>query len=228
MRIAIFEDDESFARKLERIIQIYTHDAVSLNTNRNDELIGYIGQAAQPTLFFLDIMTNGIADGFTLADHIHNHACGHLVVFITAYPGKIIGNPPYLTKAFSLIFKDSPVLQSEVCATIDLAQSVMKKHSLLIHKGRLDSLYIPMDSIYFIENIKCSDKVCIHCKNGQFIIRCSLGSLLDNLDERFVRCHHSFIVNLQNILRINKTERTVHFPDGLFCSYSYLKRGNLF
>jgi two-component system response regulator AgrA len=227
VNIAIFEDDWEFAKKLERVIQAHIDDIVVPGIMRKNELKGYLQQAAQPTLCFLDIMSDGIADGFALAEYINQCDCGHLVVFVTGYPSKIIGNPLYLTKAFSLILKNSLAFEDEVRATIELADNVMKKNSLLIHKGKFDSLYIPLDSIFFIESMKNSDKVCIYCKNGQFIIRSSLTGLLAKLDERFVRCHYSFVVNRQNIIKINKRERTVQFPDNSFCPYSYLKGGSL-
>ena len=227
MKIAIYEDDEQSARRLERIIQAHINDIISPGILRESDLKSYLAQAMQPTLCFLDIMEAGVASGFALADYINQLDSAHLVVFVTSYPGRIIGNPHYLTRAFSLILKGGTNFEDEVRSTIDLAKEAIKKHSLLIHKGRFDSLYIPLDSIYFIENIKGSGKVCIHCKNGQFIIRSSLAGLLTKLDERFVRCHYSFVVNRQNILRINKRARTIHFPDERFCPYSYLKKGVL-
>ena len=227
MKIAIYDDNREFAKTLERIAQAHTNDIISPGLIGESDLKIYLAQTMQPTLCFLDIMENGIASGFALADYINQLDSSHLVVFVTSYPGRIIGNPHYLTKAFSLILKGGSNFEGEVRSTIDLADSAIKKHSLLIHKGRFDSLYIPLESIYFIENIKGSGKVCIHCKNGQFIIRSSLTGLLEKLDEQFVRCHYSFVVNRKNILRINKRERMVQFPGGLTCPYSYLKGGKL-
>ena len=149
MNIAIYDDDREFAKTLERIIQTHINDIISPGVMRESDLKSYLAQTTQPTLLFLDIMEDGIASGFALADYINQLDSGHLVVFVTNYLGRIIGNPHYLTKAFSLILKGGANFEDEVRDTIDLADTTIKKYSLLIHKGRFDSLYIPLESIYY-------------------------------------------------------------------------------
>jgi len=228
MNIAIYEDNREFAERLERYICQYTHFPPAINTGRRDELEQYVTGTVQPTLYFLDIVLDGTDNGFAIAERIAERKRSDLIVFLTAYKDRIIGNPFHLTKAYSVIFKDSQTLTQEIAATIDLAKQSLADKCLLRVIGKSENLYIPFDSILYIEHIKGSNKVCIHCTEGRYTVRDTLTAIHSKLDERFARCHHAYIVNRGMIARIDKSDGTVHFMDGSACPYSQLMRGNLY
>lgn len=228
MNIAIYEDNREFAEQLERYICRYTHFSPVINTGRRDELERYIAGTVQPTLYFLDIVLDGEDNGLAIAELIAARKRSDLIVFLTAYKDRILGNPFYLTKAYSIIFKDSKTLTQEIAATIDLAKRSLVDKCLLRVIGKTENLYIPFDSILYVEHIKGSNKVCIHCIEGRYTVRDTLTAIHSKLDERFARCHRAYIVNCRMIERINKSDCTVHFVNGSVCPYSQLMKGNLY
>lgn len=227
MQIAIFEDDREFAGTLESLIRQHTHYPTSINTADSDALWEKTSRAPGPVLYFLDIVSNGRTSGFDLAQRIAQLQQECLLVFLTAHPFKILGNPFYKTKAFSVILKSNPQLHEEIRATISLAEHALKKRCLFLHAGRYEEFGVPFSSICYLEAVKGTNKVCIHCVDGQYVIRETLSALLERLPPAFVRCHRSIIVNRENIQRRDKSNRLLTFTGGASCPYSFGMRGGL-
>ena len=234
MKIAIFEDDRYFAAQLETLIRQYTHRPTAINTGVADEIINWIKKTAEPVLYLLDIMSCGKATGFQIARHISEHqsasggSIGSLVVFITAYPQNILYNPDFKIRAFSIILKSAFSLEREIEETISLATKALRSKSLYIHIGKFESLYIPHEKICYAETIKSTNKLCIHCTDGQYVIRETLKNLLMELTPfGFVRCHKSIVANKANIRKKDKSSMTLTFHNGTSCPFSYLMRGSV-
>lgn len=231
MKIAVFEDDRTFADKLEILIRQFTHHPTTINTGVGTEIINWVtnkARSAEPTLYLLDIVSNGKTTGFQIAKQIVELSNSSLIVFMTAYPQKIKYNATYKTKAFSVILKDAPSLEAEIKETIALAEQVFLSKCLYIHFGKSETLYIPYDKICFVESIKGTNKLCIHCVDGQYVIRETLKTLQEQLTPfGFVRCHKSIIVNKSNIRKRDKSSMTLTLNNGASCPYSYLMKGGL-
>jgi len=219
--IAVFEDDLDCAARLETIIRQCTHYPTAINTEDAREITDFADRTPGPALYLLDIIKEGCTAGFQIAEHITRLANGSLIVFLTAYPQRISGNAYFKTKAFSFIYKDNPSLEQELRDTIRLAEQAMTCRCILIHAGRYETLYVPYESINYIEAVKGTGKLCIHCEDGQYVIRETLGNMSKLLAPHgFTRCHRSVIINLGNRLRVDKSGMTVHFPNGASCPYS--------
>ena len=233
MKIAIFEDDRSFASQLETLIRQYTHHPTAINTGVADEIINWIGKVTEPVLYLLDIVSCGKTTGFQIAQHIAERQSiggnvGSLIVFVTAYPQKILYNPAFKTRAFSVILKNALSLEVEIKETISLANQAMRSKCLYINIGKFETLYIPHEKICFVEAIKGTNKLCIHCTDGQYVVRETLKNLLEQLAPYgFVRCHKSIIVNKTNIRKKDSSAMTLTFHNGASCPFSYLMRGSV-
>jgi DNA-binding LytR/AlgR family response regulator len=228
MNIAIYEDDREFAGRLEMLISQYTHFPTVSNTADAAELWEQTDKAAGPVLYFLDIVLADTTLGFEAARRIVERDNGSLIVFLTAYPQKILSNSFFKIKAFNVILKSSPALGDEIKETISLAEQVLQAKCLYIHEDKFQTLYIPYDSICYIEAVKDTKRLCIHCLGGQYLIRGTLKNLHDLLaPSGFVRCHKSILVNKANIRKIDKTSMTITFQNGASCPYSYLMKGGL-
>jgi len=228
MKIAIFEDDQPFATQLETLIRQYTHHPTAINTGVVDEILNWINKTTEPVLYLLDIMSCGKAMGFQIAQHIAEHQIGSLIVFITAYPKRILFNPFFKTKAFSIILKNAISLEGEVKETIDLAIQAMHSKCVYISIGKFETLYIPHEKICYVEAVKGTNKLCIHCLDGQYVIRETLKNLQEQLAPfGFARCHKSIVVNKANIRKKDKSAMTLTFHNGASCPFSYLMRGSV-
>jgi len=215
--IAVFEDDLDCAARLEKIIRQCTHYPTAIAW----EVTNFADRTPDPALYLLDIVKEGYTAGFQIAEHITGLANGSLIVFMTVYPQRINGNAYFKTKAFSFIDKDNPSMEQELRDTIRLAEQALTCRCILIHAGRFETLYIPYESINYIEAVKGTGKLCIHCKGGQYVIRETLENMSKLLAPHgFTRCHRSVIINLGNRLRVDKSGMTVHFQNGESCPYS--------
>ena len=61
-----------------------------------------------------------------------------------------------------------------------------------------------------------SHRLIAHLDNRQIEFYGSLKELT-NLDDRFFRCHNSFVINRRNVDRIDTKDRTVYFNNGEHC-----------
>ena len=228
IRIAVFEDDRPYAAWLERIIRQHTHHPTAINTGAANEIISWIQQASGPILYLLDIVADGEAVGFEIARSITERQDSSLIVFITAHPQQIKYKPLFKTMAFSIILKNAPLLEQEIKETITLAAEALQTNCFYIHIGKHETLYIPHQKICFVEAVKGTNKLCIHCTDGQYVIRETLKNLQEQLMPfGFIRCHKSILVNKANIRKQDRSTRMLTLHNGSTCPYSYLMQGGL-
>jgi len=69
--------------------------------------------------------------------------------------------------------------------------------------------------IFFIERNK--SKTTIYTKDSTYESCYSLNAIKEELPESFLRVHRSYIVNTDEIIRINKDNKTICFNNGLNC-----------
>ena len=69
--------------------------------------------------------------------------------------------------------------------------------------------------IFFIEKNK--SKTIVYTKDSAYESCCSLNCMMENLPDSFIRVHRSYIVNKDQILRIDKDSRVICFEDKMSC-----------
>lgn len=69
--------------------------------------------------------------------------------------------------------------------------------------------------IFFIERNK--SKTTIYTKDSTYESCYSLNAIMDELPNTFLRIHRSYIVNQDEITKINKENKTIYFDNGLNC-----------
>lgn len=89
---------------------------------------------------------------FAFAEKINLNDDGGKIVFITSYPGKIIGNAFYKIKACNTILKCNPHVEQEIEDTILLAREAVVGESLFLVSNRYEDLYISIKSILLPSN----------------------------------------------------------------------------
>ncbi|PNN81645.1 LytR/AlgR family response regulator transcription factor [Staphylococcus aureus] len=79
-----------------------------------------------------------------------------------------------------------------------------------------NSVYVQYDDIMFFESSTKSHRLIAHLDNRQIEFYGNLKEL-SQLDDRFFRCHNSFVVNRHNIESIDSKERIVYFKNKEHC-----------
>lgn len=219
MSKVIIIDDEPLARS---IVKEYLQDFPDLELAQecNDGFEGVKAiQQHQPDLIFLDIQMPKI-NGFEMLELIEQPPA---VIFTTAFDEYAIKAfeshaIDYLLKPFSQERFEKAILKWKEQTgntqknTADLletaAQSPTQNNRVVVKNGSKIKI-IPATEIFYME--AADDYVKIHTKEGAFLKNKTMTHLEKTLDQQqFVRCHRSYMVNIQQITRIDVYDKENH------------------
>lgn len=68
---------------------------------------------------------------------------------------------------------------------------------------------VPQESILYLENKK--RKVIVHTKDGSYEFYGKLTDVVKSLDERFLHCHRSYAINMEEVAAMEDSR--IHFAD---------------
>jgi two-component system LytT family response regulator len=219
MKVIII-DDEPLARSIVKEY-LQKHPQLQLVAECNDGFEGVKAiQQHQPDLIFLDIQMPKI-NGFEMLELLEQTPA---VIFTTAFDEYAIKAfeahaIDYLLKPFNQERFDKAISkwneqksQGNEKATQDLletaSQSPAQSHRIVIKDGSKIKI-IPVHDVHYLE--AADDYVKIHTKDGYFLKNKTMNHFERVLDgQQFVRSHRSYIVNVQQITRIDPYEKDSH------------------
>ncbi len=133
------------------------------------------------------------------------------IIFITAYNDKysqaIFLHPSEKMKPFALITKpfDEKVIDSV------LNKLCSEKTQYVVSTNRTNTV-IPTERITYIEN--SSRKALIHLDDGTELSEYKkISDIIEKMPLFLVQCHKSYIVNMNKIDSINRSEKVIHIGD---------------
>lgn len=214
---AIIIDDESKARDLLELLIQESGRAVEVIGKYPTLLTGVEGiKEHQPDVVFLDIEMPEIR-GLKILDYIPNP--NFALVFATAYD-------QYAIKAFELSALDyllKPIDDEKLNLTLDkVGKHKLMKERLLIYEqnkqeGQPLKICIPLSNnkydVVFVQDIlavEADRNYCyIHTINKRYFLTKSLSHFEETYMplEGFVRCHRSWIVNLNQVASLKKSSK---------------------
>ncbi|RYF89994.1 MAG: response regulator [Chitinophagaceae bacterium] len=220
MSKVIIIDDEPLARSIVKEY-LQKHAELELAAECGDGFEGVKAiQQYQPELIFLDIQMPKI-NGFEMLELIEQPPN---VIFTTAFDEYAIKAfeahaIDYLLKPFNQERFDKAVAKwkeqqqantpnktDELLETA--SQSPAQSHRVVVKNGSKIKI-IPVHDIYYLE--AADDYVKIHTQEGYFLKNKTMSHFEQVLDgQQFVRSHRSFIVNVQQITRIDPYEKDNH------------------
>lgn len=208
-------DDEPLAREIvKEYIEAYPQLNVVQECNDGFEGLKAIMQH-KPQLVFLDVQMPKI-NGFEMLELIENPPA---VIFVTAFDEYAIKAfeshaIDYLLKPFSrerfnkavekfLEHTNEATVPAAIPETFSLSP---QQHQRVVVKISGKIKIIPIDDIHYLE--AADDYVRIHTKEGGFLKNRTMSHFEKSLDGNvFVRTHRSYIVNVQQITRIDPYEK---------------------
>ena len=187
--VAICEDEryilEELRRKVEKYINRKSLDASIKTFMSGEELLK---AKKKFDIILLDLMLPGI-DGLEVARQI---SCRSRIIFVTSYR-------EYAVEAFdanAVHYLVKPVTEERLFSALDRAVNQteqMDNQSLTLMKSGKTQVIFIRDILY------CevfNHQVRIHTVHGTYDYFGTLDMLETKLDERFFRCHRSFVVNM--------------------------------
>src|SRR6201991_3994993 len=227
MKRVLIIDDEPLARMVVLEYLQGFKDSIEVLGECNDGFEGLKAiQQHQPDLIFLDIQMPKI-NGFEMLELVENPPA---VIFTTAfdeYAIKAFENHAvdYLLKPFNKErfdkavrkWRDQRATRSSALITHGAnteelletaAQSPAQQQRIVVKTGGKIKI-IPLEDIHFLE--AADDYVKIHTHQGAFLKNRTMSYFERALDPtQFVRTHRSYILNIQQVTRIDPYEKDSH------------------
>lgn len=237
MRIVICEDDISQRQYiLNEIVQyanFHLHGVeVVLCASSGAEVLNYINQYPVDC-YFLDINLEGSMCGLELASLIRERDSIANIIFITTFADKLKLTFKYKIAAMDYIIKDPKKEIFQENLIVALTTAYQRYVSLGQQSERVNMLQIKIgenirnikyEDIYYLETATVAHKLKLHTKNGIYEF---YGKLKDyeKLDDRFRRCHNSYLINIDYLVEFSLKERILTMSNGHKClvSYRYMK-----
>jgi len=201
--------------------------AIALSSSNPTEVLQHFKASQNPALFFLDIDLKAEINGIELARRVREHdehGQPVFIVFLTTHTEMTMMTFQYRLEALDFIAKDSPEnikIKISECIDIALKRHIANAQSKTIKINVDDKIIIlDMDEIICVETTHVRHKLRLHAKNRAMEFNAELKTIEEQLDERFIRCHKSYIINKNKIRTINKNDNTVTMEDNNICPVS--------
>lgn len=209
MRAGVIDDVKEEAKALSKMLKASgAANVTSVDTysSANDLLEGLRGRKPLDVLF-VDVKLEE-ADGVDLAARLSEAGLAAQIVFVSGYD-------TYHTRVYRTqhtAYLKKPYRQEDVDEALRLtvdARGDQDETPLAIrHKGIVNVIR-PRDILFMESSLRL---IKVHTRDEFFETYGKLGDLLEQLPDHFVRCHQSFVVNLDAIESLDANE--AHLIDG--------------
>ena len=217
LKFVVCDDNKNTLRQLSIMLEsIFIKNdldsKVVFKTHLESELINYIEKNSIDVLI-LDIQLSSKSAGLDIANKIRQFNKDCYIIFATAHPEFVF--LAYQYKTFDYICK--PITKQRLEETILRLISDINdikspnKYIKLDNKNTIingnDVQYIKRDGM----------KIIFHTLSRDYEIYSSFAKLQDKLPSNFVRCHKSFIANINNIDKVEPISNLIYFKNHTTC-----------
>ena len=215
LHFVICDDNLNLLQKLsstlENIFTKYNYDAsVSFQTDNVDSLLQYV-DTNKIDVLFLDINLKSNKTGLEVAEMIRKKnkdiylifTTGHLEYAMLAYKFKTFD---YIAKPFT-----TERLEDTVVRLFEDIHGLPTKYLKIDNKNTI----IDENEIEYIK--RDGMKVVFHTSFNDYSVYSSFNKLHDSLPNNFIRCHKSYVINVNKIKHADFVEGKIYFESGNIC-----------
>lgn len=232
LNIYICEDDinqlKKYTKIIEDILLINNFDMeIVLSTVDPYKVLESVKSNDNPGLYFLDVDLKSEINGIQLGTEIREYDPRGFIIYITAHSELSYLTFDYKVEALDYIIKDE--FENLKTRIRECIENVEKKYSTKINElqrvfhvksgGR--EFHIEFDKILFFEISDRIHKIKLHATDRKIEFYGQLSKINDELDNRFYRCHNSYLINTNKIKEIDTKLRIIHFVNGQTCPTSF-------
>jgi len=185
---------------------------IVLKTSNHEELLSFI-RTNIVNVVVLDIeFKNSKINGLQIAEEIRKINKDCYIIFITSHFEYVM--KAYEYKTFAYLFKNAitvDTLSETLNRLFDDISGTSSKFMKIDNKGS----FVDLNDVQFIE--KNGMKLIYHTSHEVIETYNSFSKIEDKLPENFVRCHKSFIANVNNIVHISLTDSSITFKNDEVC-----------
>lgn len=203
IKVAICEDDTADQQMLTSLLADYfNHYALSFTVSvfpSSKDLLRVL-PARNFSLLFLDIFLDK-TNGMELARHIRSLGFDVPIIFTTM--SRDFAVESYEVNALYYIVK--PVTGEKLAAAMKktVENLTARQHCLEVVSGR-ETLRVCFQDILYAEAF--GNQIILHTLQGDLPTYQSLNTLLKQSGDSFLRCHRSFLVNMDYIKKVDKKD----------------------
>lgn len=213
LSFAVCDDNKLILDRLSKILESifikhnFDAEISFISTNPND-LLQYF-KSNTVNVLFLDIDLKADISGIDLADKIRKFNKDVYIIFTSAHLEYIL--IAYKCKTFDFIPKPISLerVEETIIRLMDDVYDGGKKNVFI----RLDNknTIINQDNVYFIK--KEGMKSIFYTETRTYEAYCSFNKMSETLPKNFVRCHKSYIANINKISNIYSTDNSISFSN---------------
>ena len=224
LEIIVCEDDEKERAFITEFIKGHImmenlDMKVALSTADPKDLVEYVKKNARGGLYFLDVDLKSDITGIQVAIKIREYDQEASIVFITTHAELMSLTFEYAIEAMGYITKGSTeVIKEKIVKYIHYAKKKTDSTASASEKFRtkVDGMIITenYDQILSFEiATKRQSKVVMYTKTRRVEINATLSEI-EKLSDKFVRCHRSCLVNIDNVKSIDTVGKMVYLTNG--------------
>lgn len=215
LHFVICDDNLNILDKLEKMLEnIFTKNnfdaKVSFTSDNSDKILEYIKSNPSDVLL-LDINLKSNKSGLELAEEIRKVKKNSYLIFTTGHLEYAM--VAYKYKTFDYIAKPITYdrLEDTIIRLFDDINGLNKRYLKIDSKNTLideaEIQYIKRDGM----------KLIFHTSTRDYDTYSSFNKFQDKLPKTYIRCHKSYIANINQIKDIEPVSGTITFKDGNTC-----------
>ena len=215
LHFVICDDNLNILDKLEKMLEnIFTKNnfdaKVSFTSDNSDKILEYIKSNPSDVLL-LDINLKSNKTGLELAEEIRKVKKNSYLIFTTGHLEYAM--VAYKYKTFDYIAKPITYdrLEDTIIRLFDDINGLNKRYLKIDSKNTL----IDEAEIQFIK--RDGMKLIFHTSTRDYDTYSSFNKFQDKLPKTYIRCHKSYIANINQIKDVEPVSGTITFKDGNTC-----------
>lgn len=231
MDIFICEDDMNHKKMFEQIITSYIYrNTLPINlvasVSSPNQIISYLEKnSCRQGLYFLDIDLKNDINGFELASKIRDMDLAAKIVFITNHVELTSLTFSYKVEALDFIIKDT--VENISLKIIDCMEIAYKRYELssnipteeVLVETINETLRVNVEDILYIETSATPHKIIYHLRDSNLEVYGKIKDV-ELLSRNFFRCHQSFVINIKNIISIDRKSKIIKLQNDSKCFVS--------
>lgn len=199
--LSILEDESVYISIIKEKLDTLFPNFFIIKSYENISELQKDSETNMPAILLADIKLKE-GDSIDYSSYLANNFPNTQIIFISAYDSYIQD----IFKANPVYFVKKPIDDSVLETAINKALNRLKKNEpeYLTVKSNSEITNIPLQDIMFLESNRRI--VICHYKDNKISFYGKLDSIEKNLNDDFVRCHQSFIINMNEIKSITSTD----------------------
>ena len=220
LKIFVLEDEWIQQSRIEAVLQeLIAQKSLQCKVpevfGKSSQLLDAITERGAHHLFFLDIEIKGEEKkGLEIAKEIRKKDPHATIVFVTTHSEFMPITFQY--KVAALDFIDKTLSEEE------FRERISSAIDYTLEQAGTTIAQVPFNKILYVETSPTIHKVILHTQDERLEFYASITDI-EKADPRLYRCHRSFVVNPQNITKIDKEAKKAFFENGDNCLISRTK-----